>query len=171
MEQQIDGSLDSFRTWTRSQFTIVNNNIRRFGGSIVQGGLARQDPARAQERRAAENQQAEAMENGIGGYVSLSPAPKTLYVLHTEWQFGIGGRKPARLWNSRERTQRAGGIKQKFYRRSVVWKLINGLVNRGCHVQEAIHMIKEAYGHNCTVSQYIDKIIKDRQNGGHPNLR
>ena len=170
MEQRIDGSLNSFRTWTKSQFTIVNNNIRRFGGSI-QGGLARQDPARAQERRAAENQQAEAMENGIGGYVSLSPAPKTLYELHTEWQFGIGGRKPARLWNSRERTQRAGGIKQKFYRRSVVWKLINGLVNRGCHVQEAIHMIKEAYGHNCTVSQYIDKIIKDRQNGGHPNLR
>ncbi|KAI2506250.1 hypothetical protein MHU86_8185 [Fragilaria crotonensis] len=172
MEQRIDGSLNSFRTWTRSQFTIINNNIRRFGGSI-QGGLARQDPAQALERRAAANQQMDAVENEIGGgyYVSLSPAPKTLYELHTEWQFGIGGRKPARLWNLRERAKRAGGVKQKFYRRSVVWKLINGLVNRGCHVQEAIHMIKEAYGHNCTVSQYIDKIIKDRQNGGHPNLR
>jgi hypothetical protein len=148
----------------------VNNNIRQFGGSI-QGGLARQDPAQALERRAAANQQADATDNEIGGYVFLSPAPKTLYELHTEWQFGIGGRKPARFWKLQERAQQACGIKQQFYRRSVVWKLINGLVNRGCHVQEAIHMIKEAYGHNCTVSQYLDKIIKDRQNGEHPNLQ
>ena len=172
MEQRIDGSLNSFRTWTRNQFTTVNNSIRRFGGTI-QGGLARQDPAQAQERQAAANEEQadDAMENGIGGFVSLSRAPKILHELYTEWQFGIGGRKPARLWNSQERAQRAGGIKQKFYRRSVVWKLMSTLVNRGCNVQEAIHMIKEAYGHNCTVSQYIDKIIKDRQNGGHPNLR
>jgi hypothetical protein len=28
-------------------------------------------------------------------------------------------------------------------------------VNRGCHIQEAIHMIKEAYGHNCTMSKTL----------------
>jgi hypothetical protein len=49
MEQRIDGSLNSFRTWTRNQFTILNNYVRQFGGTI-QGGLARQDPAQAQER-------------------------------------------------------------------------------------------------------------------------
>ena len=77
MEQRIDGSLNSFRTWTRNQFTTVNNSIRRFGGTI-QGGLARQDPAQAQERQAAANQEQadDAMENGIGGFVSLSRAPK-----------------------------------------------------------------------------------------------
>jgi hypothetical protein len=31
------------------------------------------------------------MENGNGGSVSLSRAPKTLHELYTEWQFGIGG--------------------------------------------------------------------------------
>ena len=171
MEQRIDGSLSSFRAWTRNQFNVVNNNIRRFGGTI-QGAIARQDPAQAQERRAAANEQAQAvMENQEAGSASLSPAPKTLHELYTEWQYGIGGRKAARLWNSRERSQQAGGIKQKFYRRSVVWKTINRLVNKGCHIQEAIHMIKDAYGHNCTISEYINKIIQDRQNGGHPNLR
>jgi Transcriptional activator of glycolytic enzymes len=171
MEQRIDGSLSSFQAWTRSQFNVVNNNIRRFGGTI-QGAMARQDPVQAQERRAWENQQVQAaLENHEADSASLSPAPKTLHELYTEWQYGIGGRKAARLWNSRERSRRADGIKQKFYRRSVVWKTLNRLVNKGYHVQEAIHMIKDAYGHNCTVSQYINKIIRDRQNGGHPNLR
>ena len=53
----------------------------------------------------------------------------------------------------------------------MVWKTINRLVNKGYHIQEAIHMIKDACGHNGTVSQYINKIIQDQQNGGHPNLR
>jgi hypothetical protein len=113
MGQRIDGSLDSFWTWTRNQFTIVNNNVHRFGGSI-QGGLAWQDPAQAVERQAASNQQVDATDNEIGGSLSLLPASKTLHALHTEWQFGIGGRKTARIWNLRERAQRAGGVKQKF---------------------------------------------------------
>ena len=172
MEQHIDASVSSFQTWTRSQFNFVNNNIRRFGGTI-QGAVARQDPVQAQERRAAENQQAAqaVMENHEPGSATLSPAPKTLHELYTEWQYGIGGRKAARLWNSRERSRRVDGIKQKFYRRSVVWTILKRLVNKGHHIQEAIHMIKEAYGHDCTVSQYINKIIHDRRNGGHPNLR
>ena len=173
MEQRIDGSIDAFRTWTKIQFSITNNNIRRFGGTI-QGAIARQDPVQAQERRAAADQQRQGIGMDIGevaDYPTLSPAPRTLHELYTEWQYGIGGRKAARLWNAKERAQRIGGIKQKFYRRHVVWKIINALMNKGCDAHEAIHMVKEAYGHNCTVSQYINKIIRDRPNGGHPNLR
>jgi hypothetical protein len=89
MGQQIDGSLDSFWTWTRNRFTIVSNNVHRFGG-LIQRGLAWQDPAQAVERQAASNQQVDATDNKIGGSLSLMPAPKTLHALHTEWQFGIG---------------------------------------------------------------------------------
>jgi hypothetical protein len=105
MEQRIDASLSSIQAWTRSQFNVVNNNIRRFGGTI-HGAMARQDPVQAQERRAAQNlQEQAAMENQQADSASLSPAPKTLHELYTEWQYGIAGRKAARLWNSRERSQ------------------------------------------------------------------
>ena len=164
MEQQIDGSIDAFQTWTKIQFSVTNNNMIRLFVGAIRGAIARQDPVvQAQERRAAADQQRQGivMEVGeVADYPTLSPAPRTWHELYTEWQqYGIGGRKAARLWNAKERAQRIGGIKQKFFRRSVVWKIMNALMNKGCDAQEAIHMIKEAYdgGHNCTVSQAVHK--------------
>ena len=147
MEQRrIDGSIETFRTWTTIQFSVTNNNICQFGGTR-QGAIARQDPVQAQKRRAAVDQQRQGigMEVGeVADYPTLSPAPRTLHKLYTEWQYGIGGKKAARLWNAKERVQQIGSIKQKVYRRRVVWEKINALMNKGCDAQEAIHMVKEA---------------------------
>ncbi len=49
----------------------------------------------------------------------LSPTPRDLYVLWDKYQFGIGGRKPARLFTRTEK----GAVKHKYHRRRVIGDL------------------------------------------------
>jgi hypothetical protein len=94
-------------------FTRLNRNIRRIA---VQ-------PAQQVRAMNVEN------ENNDGdNYVStLSPTPRTLYILWQEYEFGIGGRRPARLFTPAER----GKVKYSYYRRKVVWDVIASLVRAG----------------------------------------
>jgi Transcriptional activator of glycolytic enzymes len=102
----------------------------------------------------------------------LSPTPRTLAELWKEYQFGIGGSKPAKDWSSTERGNTRQGIKQKYYRRKMVWLTIEKLMERGHTRDAAINKIRSAYGWRCSVTQIINFIIANHQNGGHghPNL-
>jgi hypothetical protein len=88
-----------------------------------------------------------------------------------EFKHGINGGKPAEQFSTAERNCRIGGLKQKYYRRSVVWQCMDRLVRSGLTPQAAANRIHEAYGHNLSVTQIINLMIHDRRNGGHPNLR
>ena len=110
--QQLSDSIASLRTWSRDQFRTVNNNIRSFGGTI-QGGLARQDPQQAARRRQATDPQQQVQNPGTLP-ATLAPTPRTLAELWDEYQFGIGGRKPAKDWEAFERVNTRHGIKQKY---------------------------------------------------------
>ena len=59
---------------------------------------------------------------------SLSKTPKTLFVLWQEWEVGIGGRKPAKLFTRVER----GRVKFIYCRRKILWETVAMLV-RGFH--------------------------------------
>ena len=103
---------------------------------------------------------------------TLAKQPRTLAELWEEYQVGIGGRKPAKDWTSTERGNRTGGLKQKYYRRKMVWWTIEELMRRGGTRDSAINKIRSAYGWRCSVTQIINFIIHDHQDGrtGHANL-
>jgi hypothetical protein len=101
---------------------------------------------------------------------SLSPSPRTHNVLWEEWEYGIGGRKPASQF-----TEQESGFpsrKSTYSRRRAFWNLVCRLIRRGHSAQDAINMIYGVYGQNLTVSKILDRIIRDRKNDTwHVTLR
>ena len=96
---------------------------------------------------------------------TLSDAPSTIHDLWAEYQFGIGGRKPAKLFTGPER----GRVKSQYSRRKKVWKIIVDLVNAGFDHDVACDKIYQACGYNKSVTQIIAAIYKEKGNR-HPNL-
>jgi hypothetical protein len=97
---------------------------------------------------------------------SLSPKPKDIYQLWEEYEFGIGGRKAAKLFNTAQR----GKNKYKYHRRKVIWDKIIQLIRRGHTYHTAIDEIYRVYGVESTVTEIINKMRVDRGRGGHPQL-
>jgi hypothetical protein len=105
----------------KGNFTRLNRNIRRIA---VQ-------PAQQVRAMNVENENDNAGDN----YVStLSPTLRTLYILWQEYEFWIGGRKPARLFTPAER----GKVKYSYHRQKVVWDVIASLVQAGDTTQVVI---------------------------------
>ena len=70
---------------------------------------------------------------------ALSPTPRNLFELWQEYQVGIGGRKAARLFTSKERGGKSKyKYKYKYHRQLVIWRIISGLVRRGMTADAAI---------------------------------
>ena len=175
MRQALEHAVGNFWVWTAGQFTTVNGNIRRFGGTI-QGGFARQNPA-TQQTRCNTAQEAVQQNNNGGddgpGSTTLSRTPRTLLELWNEYLHGIAGQKPAKNFTREECNKTQGGIKQKYYRRKVVWDMISAHIRAGHTAQNAIHRIRSCYGFQMSVTQILNKMLYDRrtQPGGcHPNL-
>ena len=168
---QMFGAMNDERKWNARQFKMTNNNIRVFGGTI-EGSLRIQQANSGrtlQHRLGAEIEELEAEE--VQDMATLSSSPRTPRQLWTEFKFGIDGRKPAEQFTEIERNRRVGGMKQKYYRRNVVWQCIQRLTNKGHTVDAAICKIYECYGHRECLSNIINKMIADRRTGGHPSLR
>jgi hypothetical protein len=87
--------------------------------------------------------------------------------LWEEYQLGIDERKPAKDWSGTERGNRMHDIKQKYYRRKMIWLTVKKLMERGNTRDAAINKIRQAYGWRCSVTHIINFIIV-----GHvdPNL-
>ena len=159
--QQTDMSV--LRADILQQYGILNRNIRRV--AIAPARRINRDNQQNQEDGAEEEP---ANAGGIEPFVStLSRTPRTLYELWAEYEFGIGGRKPAREFTSAER----GRVKYNYHRRKVVWDVVAALVRAGYSSQVAIDRIYQAYGRHKSVTWIINQMRKDRVQGGHPNLR
>lgn len=97
----------------------------------------------------------------------LLPSPKDLYTLWKEYQFGLGNRKPARLFTTEER----GKVSSIYSKQNKVWKLIQDLINKRSEPSNIIiDAIYAAYG-NESATNIIKNIQRDEKTGGHPNLR
>jgi len=84
---------------------------------------------------------------GNGGSEARPPAatlgkPRDLYQLWNEYEFGLGGRKPARQFTAVER----GAVKCSYSRRKIVWDAIDRMVRSGATAQVAIDRIYGVYG-------------------------
>ena len=172
--QELRSNQMADRVETRKGFTMVNTNIRRIAlqpglrgpvGTVAQGGT----------RATGGNDDDMAVDavatlNGVGAAPAvLSPTPRNLFELWQEYQVGIGGRKAARLFTSRER---GGKSKYKYHRRLVIWRVISGLVRGGMTADAAIDSIYAIYGHQTNVTIIINRIRKQKNDGTlNPNLR
>ena len=101
-----------------------------------------------------------------GPVVRLSKCPRNLYILWQEYEFGFGGRKPAREFTSEER----GANKFAYSRRKVFWELVDKLTRRGYTSDVAIDKIYSVYGRNLPVSTILLKLRQDRRRGGNPAI-
>lgn len=75
-------------------------------------------------------------------------------MLWQEYEFGIAGRKAARLFTAQER----GRVKYTYHRRKVVWDKISQLIRAGHTSQTAIDMIYQAYGVNTPTTRIINQM-------------
>ena len=89
---------------------------------------------------------------------ALCSKPRDLFQLWEEFEFGIGGRKAAKRFSTRER----GRVKYKYHRRKVVWDKIQELIRRGHTHHTAIDEILRTYGEDKTVTEIINLMRRDR---------
>ena len=97
----------------------------------------------------------------------LSKCPKTLNDLWAEYEFGVGGYKPAKLYTAQER----GAVKDLYYRRNNFWSIVAELVRAGESADTAIEKMYCIYGPSSSVTKILAAIKHDKKRGGHPNLR
>ncbi len=97
---------------------------------------------------------------------NLCRCPKNLYVLWSEFESGVGGNKPARLFTASER----GKVRFMYCRRKIVWDAIEALVKKGLTSDVAIDPIySECGGQNTKVNDVI-KILKHFRQVGNASL-
>lgn len=98
---------------------------------------------------------------------TLCKCPKSLHVLWQEYEFGVGGRKAAKTFSSKER----GAVKFNYSLRNHFWMLMNRMISRGYTHTSAIDKIYSVYGTHLSATNILREIRKDTKNGGHAELR
>lgn len=91
----------------------------------------------------------------------LSKGPRTLFNLWQEFQFGLNGNKPARLFTSHERGQN----RATYSLRKVFWDQVVLMVRGGLTSDAAIDRIYSVYGQNKSPTDILRKMRVDRKNG------
>lgn len=180
LEQRLDARDQGNRSWLEDRFRRVIDNTRRFGGTI-QSGLARQQPARRAEiRRVTDDEAIHGVVNDYNPnrrwrrWPTLCKNVNNLTSLWSEYEMGIGGRKPAKDWTAVERGNKRQ--KQTYYRRNCIWKIQRYLISKGHNIQAANALIRRTYGENTSITKISEAVVKDRkryerQGGLHPNFR
>lgn len=179
--QQVLSSLGLNRSFQLQQFNRINNNVRRYGGTIQSAfaNQVRQQIEGTSQQQQQQQQQLPSPPRIVGRYrtsdpkATLAPRIRDLTQLWLEYTTGIDGRKAAKDFSPAERG--AAGVKQKYYRRMNVWRIQARLMDGGMNVYAANALISQVTGGN-TVTKVIDTIIKFKRTyasagGCHPRLR
>ena len=95
---------------------------------------------------------------------TLCSQPKMLAVLWEEWQNGVGGRLPAKLFTPVQR----GRCKALYCQRKVFWDCMERQIDNGCTVSTALARIDRIY--SGTITQKLSAMRKDERRGGHNQL-
>ena len=98
---------------------------------------------------------------------TLKKNPKCLHTLWMEYEFGLGGKKPAKMFTASER----GRCKYVYCNRLVFWKKISEMVRAGWNSTAAIEKVTTYYGSNLSVTKVLAKMRKDKtSNDGYPRV-
>ena len=104
--------------------------------------------------------------NWIPYQATLSKCPRSLFVLWQEFEFGIGGRKPAKLFSNAER----GKVRYSYSLRKHFWSLMQKMIRNGYTFNSAIDKIYDVYDRSRSVTKILRQIRIDSKSGGHPQL-
>jgi hypothetical protein len=175
-EQRLELRDQANRSWLEDRLRRINDNIKRFGGTIS-SSFARQDPQRQDDlrrHRVLTQQPTQFQQRHGRSLPTLCANVNSLLSLWTEYEFGIGGRKAAKLWTREERGNKSQ--KQTYYRRNCIWKLQVHLTNKGYRIEAANALIRRTYGENTSITNIAKAIVSDRNTyrahgGFHPNIR
>ena len=174
MQVGFNTQMSEMRNYMAGQFRVMNNNVRAYGGTI-QGSLVRQRQSNRGTNLMFASQAGQAPPLVEISPATLSNNPGSLCELWREYEFGIDGRKPAKEFTRQERNVTLGGTKQKYYRRSHLWRMVEKLIRKGHDHQMACLKIRQVYGHDVSVTQILSGLIKDKTRyipfDCHPNLR
>ena len=90
------------------------------------------------------------------GVAILSRNPRDLHVLWQEYEFGVGGNKPAKYFSREERNR----CRPTYRNRKILWDHMTFMINNGHTPLTAIHQLYEEYGKNCPVTTIINELRK-----------
>ncbi|CAK4166287.1 unnamed protein product [Aphanomyces euteiches] len=96
----------------------------------------------------------------------LSKHPSDLYELWREFEFGLGGGKPANDFTSKER----GACKWIYSFRLNFWSLVKVMIQRGHSSDTAVDAIYLAYERSNSVTAILNSLRKDKVRGNYRNL-
>ena len=174
MQVAFNTQISDMRNYIAGQFRVMNNNVRAYGGTI-QGSLVRQRQSNRGTNLMLASQSGQAPPLVEIRPATLSNNPRSLCDLWREYEFGINGRKPAKEFTMQERNVTLGGTKQKWYRRSHFWRVMERLIRKGHDYQMAILKIRQVYGQGVSVTKILNGLIRDKMKyipfDCHPNLR
>ena len=143
------------------QMNRIHRFIRRIALQPVQRPAAQIDGVGA----AIEGGQAEEIVSRLNA--TLIKNPMSLHIIWQEYEFRVGGQKPAKNFTAAER----GRVKYAYYCRKKFWETISGLVHAGHTAQVAIDMIYDVYGASTAVTTTLKIIRRDKAAGHvHPSL-
>lgn len=97
---------------------------------------------------------------------SLTNNLRSLHTLWFEYEMGIGGKKPAKLFTAAER----GKDRFRYSQRKVFWIKVAEMVRAGWQSTEAINKIINHYGSNLSVTATLIKMRKDQKNNSYPTI-
>ena len=142
----------------------VNRSMGNLNSSVKR--LANQPALRIVRQRTSEGQQ-NSSQDQHARVATLSKGPRDLYVLWQEYEFGIEGRKPAKLFTRRER----GRQKSKYCRWKAFWDLGSRLISKGHSSDAAIYKIYSIYGRSLSVTAILQRFGREKGGSLHPELR
>ena len=175
LRNQVEGlknEIQLLKTGTKSQLRIVNSSIQRLvpvatfrhggrasGGSGAVSGGSGSGSASASNGANTEDPATASQEVAVPFVTSLSKSPRTLHVLWEEWEFGVGGRHPAKGFNSPDR----GRVKSVYSFRKVFWDICGNLIKRGYSHSTAIDLIYQVYGTGTSVTKILKQMHCDKK--------
>jgi hypothetical protein len=149
--------------YLKSELSRMKGTIRRFANRPAQtvGGFftpRRQQQLPANNENNSNNSNTIIDNDTIPFASTLCSKPRDLYQLWDEFEFGVGGRKAAKRFSTRER----GRVKYKYHRRKVVWDKVQEMIRRGHSNHTAIAELYRTYGEKSTVTEIINMMRRDR---------
>ena len=95
---------------------------------------------------------------------TLSTNPKSLHALWMDYQNGIGGKKPEKLFTHEER----GKVKHKYCVRKPFWELIERMIQNGFTANLEIDKVYNVYDRCGSLTNSLREIRRDK--GGNMEL-
>ena len=174
--EELKNELHLFKSTCNTLLSQLNTSVKRIAmipsarrrpATMVNGSSSTEGGSTLSPRTSAATTTDNNNDTTTPYQLTLCRCPKSLHVLWQEYEFGVGGRKAAKLFTANER----GRVKFNYSLRKHFWNLMKYMLLKGYSHTSAIDKIYRVYGSNLSATKVLREIRKDSRMGGHPQLR